>query len=124
MSDKFANSCDVEVYFDHVRQAEHALSILATEIARRAGRSFPTMLLTGDTDRRRLIEAAACGFMMLRKPVEADELRRAVASLLRGMLGLRRADAMRRDCRQGGALTAFRNQWFVQPIPIVTIRPC
>jgi len=54
----------------------------ATEIARRAGRSFPTMLLTGDTDRRRLIEASTGGFMMLYKPVEADDLRRARGSLL------------------------------------------
>jgi two-component system, sensor histidine kinase and response regulator len=56
----------------------------ATEIARHACRSFPTMLLTGDTDRRRLIEAAAGGFILLHKPVEADDLRRALGSLLRG----------------------------------------
>jgi DNA-binding response OmpR family regulator len=55
----------------------------ATEIARRAGRSFPTMLITGDTDRRRLVEATAGGFMMLHKPVEADDLRRVLGSLLR-----------------------------------------
>ena len=55
----------------------------AKEIARRAGRPFPTMLITGDTDRKRLVEAASGGFAMLHKPVEADDLRRALASLLR-----------------------------------------
>ena len=37
------------------------------------------MLITGDTDRKRLIDAAADGFMMLHKQVEADDLRQALA---------------------------------------------
>ena len=55
----------------------------ATEIARRAGRSFPTMLVTGDTAKERLTEVSSSGFAVLHKPVEADDLRRTLASLLR-----------------------------------------
>ena len=61
----------------------------ATEIARRAGRSFPTMLVTGDTGKERLAEVSSSGFALLHKPVDADNLRRTLASLLRGeMKGL------------------------------------
>lgn len=56
----------------------------AAEIARRAGRSFPTMLVTGDTPQERLAEVSSSGFAFLRKPVDADDLRRTLASLLRG----------------------------------------
>jgi CheY-like chemotaxis protein/anti-sigma regulatory factor (Ser/Thr protein kinase) len=55
---------------------------VAKEIARRAGRPFPTLLVTGDTAKERLAEVSASGFALLHKPVEADELRRALASLL------------------------------------------
>jgi PAS domain S-box-containing protein len=56
----------------------------ATEIWRRAGRAIPTMVVTGDTAKERLAEISACGFVLLHKPVEADVLRRTLASLLRG----------------------------------------
>ena len=56
----------------------------AEEIARRAGRAFPTMLVTGDTAEERLTEVFSSGFALLHKPVEADDLRRTLASLLRG----------------------------------------
>ena len=46
--------------------------------------SFPTMLVTGDTAEERLTEVSSSGFALLHKPVEADELRRTLASLLRG----------------------------------------
>jgi len=59
----------------------------ATEIARRAGRSFPTVLVTGDTAKERLAEISASGFIMLHKPVEADDLLRTVQSLLGAMAG-------------------------------------
>ena len=63
----------------------------ATEIARRAGRIYPTMLVTGDTAEERLTEVSASGFALLHKPVDAEDLRRTLASLLRGggvMVGL------------------------------------
>ena len=56
----------------------------ALEIARRAGRSYPTMLVTGDTAEERLTEVSSSGFALLHKPVDADDLRRTLASLLRG----------------------------------------
>ena len=55
----------------------------AKEIARRAGRTYPTLLVTGDTAEDRLTEVSSNGFAMLHKPVEADNLRRTLASLLR-----------------------------------------
>jgi signal transduction histidine kinase len=54
----------------------------AKEIERRAGRAFPTLVLTGDTARERIIEIDASGFAMLHKPVGADDLRRKVAQLM------------------------------------------
>lgn len=59
----------------------------ALEIARRAGRSYPTMLITGDTAEERLTEVSSSGFTLLHKPVDAHELRRTLASLLRGKDG-------------------------------------
>ena len=56
----------------------------ALEIARRAGRPYPTMLITGDTAEERLTEVSSSGFILLHKPVDAEELRRTLASLLRG----------------------------------------
>jgi CheY-like chemotaxis protein len=56
----------------------------AAEIARRAGRAFPTMIVTGDTAKERIAEIHASGFAMLHKPVEAAELRRRLAQVLRG----------------------------------------
>ena len=70
--------------------ADHRLGLgltgnaAATEIARRAGRSYPTMLVTGDTAEERLTEVSSSGFALLHKPVDADDLRRTLASLLRG----------------------------------------
>jgi PAS domain S-box-containing protein len=55
----------------------------ASEIARRAGRSFPTMLVTGDTAEERLAEISASGFALLHKPIEANELRAKLVALLR-----------------------------------------
>ena len=55
----------------------------AAEIARRAGRDFPTMIVTGDTARERITEIHASGFAMLHKPVEAADLRRCLAQILR-----------------------------------------
>ncbi len=56
----------------------------AREIARRAGRAFPTMIVTGDTAKERIAEIHASGFAMLHKPVEAKDLRRQVAQALTG----------------------------------------
>jgi PAS domain S-box-containing protein len=69
---------------DHRLGAGLTGSDAATEIARRAGRSFPTMLVTGDTGKERLAEVASSGFALLHKPVDADDLRRTLASVLRG----------------------------------------
>ena len=54
----------------------------AKQIARRSGRDFPTLILTGDTAKERIAEIAASGFELLHKPVNADELRRKLAQLL------------------------------------------
>ena len=58
-------------------------SAAALEIARRAGRRYPTMLVTGDTSEKRLAEVSSSGFALLHKPVDARDLRRTLASLLR-----------------------------------------
>jgi two-component system, sensor histidine kinase and response regulator len=55
----------------------------AAEIARRAGRDIPTMIVTGDTAKERITEIHASGFAMLHKPVEAADLRRRLAQILR-----------------------------------------
>jgi CheY-like chemotaxis protein len=53
----------------------------AAEIARRAGRKIPTVIVTGDTGEERLAEVSRSGFAMLHKPVPADVLRQMLASL-------------------------------------------
>jgi len=53
-----------------------------TEIARRAGRPIPTMIVTGDTAVDRLTEISGSGYTLLHKPVDPDELRRALAASL------------------------------------------
>jgi len=54
----------------------------AQEIARRSGRDFPTLVLTGDTAKNRIAEITASGFDLLHKPVSTEELRRKLAQLL------------------------------------------
>ena len=53
----------------------------AREIKALAGRTLPTLIITGDTDPARIAEAQAYGFGMLHKPVAAQELRRKVGML-------------------------------------------
>jgi CheY-like chemotaxis protein len=54
----------------------------AKEIARRSGRNFPTLILTGDTAAEHITEIAASGFELLHKPVSAEQLRRKLSGLL------------------------------------------
>ena len=54
------------------------------EIARRAGRPVPTIVLTGDTAVERISEMDASGFIVLHKPVDAENLRRELERLLGG----------------------------------------
>ncbi len=54
----------------------------AKEIARRAGRDFPTLILTGDTASEHIAEIASSGFELLHKPVSAEQLRRKLSRLL------------------------------------------
>ncbi|HUO53233.1 MAG TPA: PAS domain-containing protein [Rhodoblastus sp.] len=54
----------------------------AKEIARRSGRDFPTLILTGDTATEHIAEIAASGFELLHKPVSAEQLRRKLSRLL------------------------------------------
>lgn len=54
----------------------------AKEIARRAGRAFPTLVLTGDTAAVRILEIDASGFEILHKPANADDLRRKLAQIM------------------------------------------
>ena len=55
----------------------------AREIARLAGRAFPTLVLTGDTAKEHISEITASGFDLLHKPVSAEDLRHQLAKLLR-----------------------------------------
>jgi PAS domain S-box-containing protein len=55
---------------------------MAKDIARRSGRGFPTLILTGDTAKERISEISASGFEVLHKPVDAEHLRRKLAHLL------------------------------------------
>ncbi len=68
---------------DHRLGAGLTGTVAATEIARRANRSIPTLILTGDTAKERIAEIKLSGFRMLHKPIGADDLRRALASSLR-----------------------------------------
>lgn len=69
--------------------ADHRLSSgltgvgAAAEIARRAARSIPTLVVTGDTAKERIAEICASGFAVLHKPVGDDDLRRSLAAMLR-----------------------------------------
>ncbi|MCI4680143.1 PAS domain-containing protein [Rhodoblastus acidophilus] len=54
----------------------------AKEIARRSGRDYPTLILTGDTATEHIAEIAASGFELLHKPVSAEQLRRKLSRLL------------------------------------------
>ena len=46
------------------------------------GRAVPGVIVTGDTEPKRLAEAKASGFMLLHKPVDPDRLRTIVENLL------------------------------------------
>jgi signal transduction histidine kinase/CheY-like chemotaxis protein len=54
----------------------------AKEIHHRAGRSIPTLVLTGDTARERIAEINSSGFAILHKPVDGEKLRREMVRLL------------------------------------------
>jgi signal transduction histidine kinase/ActR/RegA family two-component response regulator len=60
----------------------------AKKICGHAGRAIPTMVVTGDTGKESLLEIYASGFIMLHKPVDADQLCGTLASLLSGGRGL------------------------------------
>ena len=55
---------------------------VAMEIARRATRDIPTMIVTGDVAKERIAEILASGFVVIHKPVEAAELRQHLAKAL------------------------------------------
>ena len=57
---------------------------LAREMNRRARRVFPTLILTGDTDKQQIAEIMSSGLPMLHKPVAAEALREKLAALLSG----------------------------------------
>jgi PAS domain S-box-containing protein len=48
------------------------------------GRAIPTVIVTGDTAPGRIREVHGSGFLMLHKPVSADQLKLTTAQLLRG----------------------------------------
>jgi signal transduction histidine kinase/ActR/RegA family two-component response regulator len=83
----FARAANEDWRFDAIL-ADHRLGAgvtgaeAAREIARRAGRAFPTMIVTGDTAKERIAEIHASGFDMMHKPVEAGDLRRRLAQVL------------------------------------------
>jgi PAS domain S-box-containing protein len=51
-------------------------------IRKRLGREVPGLILTGDTEPARIVEASASGFELLHKPIEAHRLREAIERLL------------------------------------------
>ncbi|MGE5478631.1 MAG: ATP-binding protein [Bacteroidales bacterium] len=51
---------------------------LANAVLASLGRRVPVVLLTGDTEPERLREAVRSGFLLLHKPVDPEDLRRAV----------------------------------------------
>lgn len=55
----------------------------AKEIERRAGRSFPTVVVTSDTATSRIAELQGSGYAALHKPIAPDDLRRKLVELLR-----------------------------------------
>ena len=55
----------------------------AAEISRRAGRAYPTLILTGDTAADRIGEIETSGYAIMHKPIDADALRRKLADLMR-----------------------------------------
>jgi CheY-like chemotaxis protein len=63
----------------------------AKQIHARAGRHYPTFVITGDTAPERIAEVHASGFEMLHKPILAEELRRNLARLLRAAKSLMEA---------------------------------
>ena len=56
----------------------------AITIGGRAGRSIPTLIVTGDTAAERIAEVHASGFEMMHKPVTPDDLLRRLALLVGG----------------------------------------
>ena len=54
----------------------------AKEIQRRANRSMPTLVLTGDTATENIAAIAASGFEMMYKPIASELLRRALARMM------------------------------------------
>jgi PAS domain S-box-containing protein len=71
----------------------------AKEIERQAGRTIPTIVLTGDTAIERISEMDNSGYVVLHKPVDAENLRR---ELERGLGGGSPPRGLRRGC--GSAL--------------------
>ncbi len=57
-------------------------AVAAGQIQAALGRRLPALLLTGDTEPRRLVEAQASGFGLLHKPVDPAALLRALAAVL------------------------------------------
>jgi len=52
------------------------------EMERLARRTFPTIVITGDTAADRIVETHASGFIVLHKPIRAEELRCTLAQIL------------------------------------------
>jgi CheY-like chemotaxis protein len=68
---------------DHRLGAGMSGTQTALQIAVRAGRSIPTLIVTGDTAPERIAEIHASGFEIMHKPVMPEELSRRMACLLR-----------------------------------------
>ncbi len=66
-----------------LRQSETGIEA-ARAIGTQCGRSIPTLIITGDTEPQRIREVHGTGFMMLHKPVGADDLRKALAHIVLG----------------------------------------
>ncbi|MCW2285615.1 PAS domain S-box-containing protein [Rhodoblastus acidophilus] len=71
------------VIADHRLGAGLSGTETAIEIAARAGRTIPTLIVTGDTAPERISQVYTSGFEMLHKPVNPHELARKLATLLR-----------------------------------------
>ena len=68
---------------DHRLGAGMSGTQTAIQIAKDAGRSIPTLIVTGDTAPERIAEIHASGFEIMHKPVAPDDLSNRMTQLLR-----------------------------------------
>jgi CheY-like chemotaxis protein len=80
---RIAEGVQPDMVIADLRLGGSASGIAAIRLASKTlGRDLPGLILTGDTDPRRLREAKLSGYPLLHKPIGAHSLRGAVNALL------------------------------------------